>query len=423
MEYKERGPHGMALDFLDADGRPLGERNASSRLVDSLLIEDKISTYAGRSGCPMNTTAYSLVAQHREQAFVVMRLVWKHLDQRMSGISFSSNDLWVFSRVISSIPSFLAYGPMRQGAVYRATPAIAAAYKMGGGPFLTSALYLADQGTSAEDYFKAMNPQEYLGFTVNSGAFVINGHACAAPPKIVFDFLKKIDSGFSSYADKKLEDIQYQKVAENIDDFMDYSLLACLQDYVKIKYAATAAALAAEYVLLASDRGENIKDACAAFAHWANGGSWLFGIRRRMLLPDGTNINRASLVKTKKLAEKIRRVSERSCAGLQEVIQTLTTSPTKDIFAKCHEISLSEGAQSFAALVRAVEIREEGSAISPLRLGELLDRSFFCWQAELQKALDRCLNRKVLPLSYRDFLEGSEMPHLSQLTGEFQSVL
>jgi hypothetical protein len=222
--------------------------------------------------------------------------------------------LWRFSRIVSSVPSFLVHRrtrPVRDGEL---SPAVAALYKIGGGPFLTSARMLLDPAEGAPSYRDHVSPAAYLRYTEEHGVFNIADGACAAPPRLVLDFFGNVMHGFAQ--DPPALAVLVPEI-EDEEAFFHYARLCVVQDYIKIHFALGCGTLYAELLRLipggpGSERGRRA-------AHAATEGfGWLFGIGRQIF--DRRVLESADAGLLERHAARLRRATATVRTEIDEVL-------------------------------------------------------------------------------------------------------
>ena len=155
---------------------------------------------------------------------------------------------------------------------------ISGLYKIGGGPFLTSIRLLMDSDPD-DRFFRTMTPEAYLAYTEDNGVFNIRSSACAAPPKLVLEFLQMVIFGRED-APSDLRDALPD--LDNANGFFGYGVACLKQDYLKLEYSLHLAELYLRLRLecLSSLPHSSIIDEIASSMLDQSG--WLFGIGKKI---------------------------------------------------------------------------------------------------------------------------------------------
>lgn len=273
-----KGGHGVALHLRDTEGRPLGERSAPQQLVDQLVIESRPSDYEGRAGLSMNVSGLKQITSHWNDAMSIIDACRRLYCDRFGVETLAINHLWRFSRIATSLASFCHYRKKNGCGDGELAPALAAAYKMVGGPFLTSIKLIGERdGQGRRSFFATCSAQDFRRLSEQRKTFNLRGATCAASPKLVDAFLARIIT-LPELGERRLS----QTEVGSLDDpagFMSYALLCLLQDYSKILFAAEVGQIYASMMKHCAVDG-NESDIEALVQTIGSKAGWLFGVAK-----------------------------------------------------------------------------------------------------------------------------------------------
>lgn len=398
IEFANKGTHGACLHLQDSEGRPLGERSAPACAKEGLRIDDKISNYRGREGRLMNYSGYRQVMGNMAPAMSALATMRKEYCSLFGVSELSIAHLWRFSRIVSSVPLYLncrRQSPVLNGDL---SVIVSTLFKIGAGPFLTSAQILVDARPGAFHYREKITPEEYLRYTEDRGIFNIdidNG-TCAAPPRLILDFLGSVMHGFAEEpepVDSAISDLI------NESSFFRYASLCLMQDYMKIAFTLKIGAIYADLVAgMVKDpqRGLKVGEIVAGEA------GWIFGIGQPVF--DSSIFTSMDPGKLSEHAKHLRRVA----ATVELEISEIETSiGLKNRFSFTER---SGSSQTYTMDGRA-------AATELLALERFMRLTF----DGLEGLIADSLGWGVTPISDQDFMRGSEIPHFSSILIDISS--
>lgn len=392
IEFANKGTHGASLHLHDRERRPLGERSAPACAKEGLRIDDKISNYRGREGGLMNYSGYRQVMGNMASAMSALATMRKKYCSLFGVSELSIAHLWRFSRMVSSVPMYLncrRESPVLNGDI---SIVVATLFKIGAGPFLTSAQMLVDARPGSFHYRDKITPEEYLRYTEDHGIFNIdidNG-TCAAPPRLILEFLENVMHGFPE--EPQSVDLTISELV-NESAFFRYASLCLIQDYIKISFALKIGAM---YSDLISGMLDDSQRALKVGGIVAGGAGWIFGIGQSAF--DKSILMSLNSGRLNEHAMHLRRVAAIADLEISEIETSMGLS------IRCAD---TDGAGSNPTCTMG-----DSAFVTELLA---MERSMRLKIDGLEKQIADSLGWSVAPISDQEFVQGSEIPHSSAI--------